>query len=654
MKNNNIRPSVKAKGLFPLSPWALAFSLFAFVSLLFTQCSDSWSEHYSSSSLEGTLAVEVVASDVASFLQSQKNLGTMTEAYRAAGLWSEMKESKKCTAVVCEDADIDSADRSLMDDPQFARGTLSAFVVPPTSLVDGYGILTLSGKNLWVALGEDGTLLIDEKKITRIVKATNGYVYFVSGIIPVRPSVYEFMQSLGDDYSLFRSWVMDFEETYFDAEASVVAGVDAMGNTVYSDSVMAKRNTLMDRFFEDGLPSWDMRSESYQSTLFVPSNDLLLHAYYSALDSIPRWLNRPATAADSLKFKKWMVTSLFVDRRLKQAEVAPSVDGLLECVGGCIREKDETTDKETFTAYEAAIWKPSVQKVDANHPVSLSNGTAYFLTDYKIPNHVVIWRVKSKFYEVWAALTAQQSGWDASNLVPTEDGYFRWNHWVRPVIEEGQSPFELSVTLPTMLYNVLTAIPDKEAQDGGLPVSVDYDGLLYNAVDRDYGLAVAALPAGEYYLRMGFKHSLRYSISIYFCGADEEFSSENRLVDDMSLIATGSNYHFDRGGAMEGLDFYGSESIGYPEYFDWRWWYDQDPVQYQKASAYDTDGYQVAIVNLKKPGGFKIRIESHDNATLYREAYPDTPVSDNSVRTKNNVYQLMMYHWCLRPTKNNY
>lgn len=644
----------RAKHNLPKGKSALLFTAQLILACLFVACNDSWSEHYGSSEIESTLSIEATSSDVATYIQHEGSLSTMLQAYSSAGLLSQMESGNYCTVVVCENANITESDREQMMNPLFARNTVSSIAVAPSSLVDGYGIYTLSGKNLWVTSEGDGTLLLNNKELTRIVKAANGYVFYVKGIIPVWPSLYEYIQSLGDSYSVFREFVALFEESYFDAEASVPSGVDAMGNTTYRDSVIAVRNTLMDRYSEDGQPVWNMQSESFQSTVFIPDNELLLRAYHSALDSIPLWLNRPATAEDSLKFKKWIVSSLFVDRRLQPEEVSPTAEGQFECVGGCVRQKDEATDREIFTPYEAAWWKPSVQRADIARSTPLSNGVAYFLTDYKIPNHVVIWRVKSKFYEVWAALNAQQSGWDAQTLQPTEGGYFRWNHWIRPVIEEGQSPFELSITLPTMLYNVLTAIPDEEAQNKGLPVSVDYDGLLYNSTDRGFGLAEAVLPAGEYYLRMGFKHSLRYSISIYFCGADEEFGDENRLVEDMSLIATGSNFHFDRGGAMEGLDFFGSESIGYPENFDWRWWFDQDPVQYQKASAYDTDGYQVAIVNLKKSGNFKIRIESHDNAALYKEVYGDTPLSDNSVRTKNNVYQLMMYHWCLRPTHNNY
>lgn len=89
------------------------------------------------------------------------------------------------------------------------------------------------------------------------------------------------------------------------------------------------------------------------------------------------------------------------------------------------------------------------------------------------------------------------------------------------------------------------------------------------------------------------------------------------------------------------MEFFGSSSIGYPEGFDAQAWFELDP----KSVAYDTDGYQVAVVNLPTDGNFRIKIESSDEAMFY---------TTTNGRTKNNVSQLMMYHWCLRPTKNNY
>jgi hypothetical protein len=181
-----------------------------------------------------------------------------------------------------------------------------------------------------------------------------------------------------------------------------------------------------------------------------------------------------------------------------------------------------------------------------------------------------------------------------------------------------------------MYYHVLTAIPTAQAIADSSTCSVTYDGVMYNSTTRK--LAEVNLPAGEYYLRMGFKHSLRYSVDIYF--------NDQLLVSDMLLFAQGSNFHFDRGSVSD-MDYYGSSTIGYPEGYNWRDWIEKDV----KAVAYDTDGYQVAIVNIPADGNFTITISSKDNARLY---------DPTNGRSKNNVTQLMMYHWCLRPTNRNY
>ena len=102
------------------------------------------------------------------------------------------------------------------------------------------------------------------------MKADNGYIYYVDGTIRARESVYEYLKALGDDYSIFKDYVAQYEEVYFDPESSVADGVDDMGNTYYSDSVFSVRNTLMDRYTENGLAYWNMRSENY-ATMFIPS-----------------------------------------------------------------------------------------------------------------------------------------------------------------------------------------------------------------------------------------------------------------------------------------------------------------------------------------------------------------------------------------------
>ena len=238
--------------------------------------------------------------------------------------------------------------------------------------------------------------------------------------------------------------------------------------------------------------------------------------------------------------------------------------------------------------------------------------------------------------------------------------HFTWKNWQNPyIVQDAQGQFDL-VEHPTIYYHVLTAEPTKEAVAAAMKYypstsaseadqytcSVVYDGLSFD--ENEGNVYEVNLPAGEYYLRMGFKHSLTYSLTIEFRTKSDDPNNPNKypwvtLKKDMVMYATGSNFHFDRGAASE-VPHYGDAGISYPEGFDVDYWQQFD----EKAIAYDTDGYTVGIVNLAKAGNFEIRISSSDQASLYKYNIPDL------VRTKNNVQQLMMYHWCLRPTKNNY
>ena len=642
-------------------------------------CSDTWDEHFDAHDIVSS-DIEIYRGDAASYLREQPELSDMKALFENTGILSSLTADDTYTLIVCDN---DHFDRSVItDDSAFVENSISDIYLSPDKLTQNFGIETRyqtlnDRKNLRVHLREDGTY-IDDYKIEKKVKADNGYIYYINGTIKLRRSMYEYIHSLGDNYSLFKKLVAQYEESYFDSENSTPDGFDDMGNIVYSDSVIAVRNTLMDRYTETGLPYWDMRSENYSSTLFVPSNAMIERALKDAYVHVSEWLNREPTADDSSKFEKWIVQACFVDRKLSPDEVNAGAPDFT-CVGGYVHTINPVLDMETYKSIDAANWRPSVQTVDFSTKIdTLSNGVAYYLSNLKIPNHIVIYRVKSRFYDLWGAAT------DAE-----KSRYFRWKNWEAPqILQTAQSEFTLSETLPTMYYHVLTAVPTADAiyaatvgdtlvkigndltlsiqrrdsiaalgeptdsiaaiitalearkaqeeafQAGVKPedylCSVEYDGLLYN--QNTNKVTECNLPAGEYHLRMGFKHSLTYSLSIYF--------NDKELIKDMSMAAQGSNYHFDRGGASD-MEFFGKYSTGYPEGFDPDDWIELN----EKAVAYDTDGYEIAIVTIPEEGNFRIRVESSNDAYLY---------NPNVKRDKNNLAQLMMYHWCLRPTSNNY
>lgn len=599
--------------------------------IMTTGCTSDWDNHFDESAitLPNGSEVSIFNGNVTDYIKTSNDLTKTNSLFESNGIYAETTSDGQYTFIVCADANYDET--KITDEATFAKQSVADMSVNPSKMVEGWNINMRSGKSVWIY---DGGKRIDDCNIVKAVKANNGYIYYIDGMLPIRQSAYEMLLSLGDDYSKFKEFVTRYDYEYFDRENSRPIGVTEDGRVIY-DSVKVIKNTLMDRYESDGTPTWNMRSESYTTTMFIPNNELIDKAINSAMDSIPVWLNRQATPEDKEKFEEWIVKACFSDKRLDIADVSGSAPDF-KCVEGYSQVIDETADLTSYTNTEGAWWRPSVQTVDTSNPVTLSNGMAYYCTNLKIPNHIVIYRVKSRFYELWNNMTASQ-----------QNQYFRWTNWVDPmVINDCQGQFDLIATgstvtsnaqWPTIYYHELCAIPSEEAMAEGLPCSVEYDGLTWN--ESEQKIYECHLPAGEYYLRMGFKHSLLYSLSIAF--------NDTWLVKDMNMHATGSNFHFDRGAASP-VPHYGEEfGIAYPEGFDVDYWQKQN----EKAIAYDTDGYTVGVVNLQYSGNFRIRVTSNDMARIYKAALDSGTVLN---RDKNNVNQLMMYHWCLRPTHNNY
>lgn len=589
--------------------------------LTLSACSD-WSDYYDRQ-MESSQQVEIFNGDLSAYLSQATDLRTITSIFQRHGVLDTLQAGHDYTLIVADDSHLQATAET--DTRQWACYCVSDMAVSPTLLSDGFAINTLQGKSVWVRVDEGETHpKLDDYNITKTVKTRNGYVYYIDGQLSVRPSVYEYLKSLGDDYSRFRELVCRYDSSVFDRQHSAVLGTGADGRLVY-DSVFVTENSLMDRYTADGIAVWNMRDEHFRTTMFLPTNSQIDKAIDDAMANVELWMGREATEKDRLKFEQWIVRACFTDKRLGQYQVnARAAD--FYTVGGYTRHVNAQTDVTTYEATDGAYWKPSVQNCRAAEGTMLSNGVAYRLRSFKIPNHVVIYRLKSRFYQLWDNMTRSE-----------RNAYFRWQGLTDP--QDGfefQTAFTLTETLPTIEYYMLTAVPDEDAlHDSVATCAFTFDGLTYD--EESQTVSRCYLPAGEYFLRMGFYNRLGYTLNFYFNG--------HLVRKGMALGAQGSNFHFDRGAASD-IPRYGEAAIAYPENFDVDYWRTQDA----KAIAYDTDGYTVAKVVMDEPGYFSVRVESPDLVSLYKQNYPEGTTD----RSRGNSRQFAIYHWCLRPTVNNY
>ncbi|MDR0810836.1 MAG: hypothetical protein LBN23_00960, partial [Paludibacter sp.] len=223
------------------------------VVMLLASCNE-WDKYYSADEKTSS-AVEIVNQDIETYIKGQSNLSSISALLQSGKIYESINRNGGYTVIVCGNEILNQID--MANTAQFVKNSVSDVSIPPVRLTDGFGITTRLGKNVWINV-KDG-VYFDNFKLEKAVKTTNGYVYYVGGAIPVRLSIYDYLNSLGDDYSYFKSIVARYEENYFDKDKSTPISVDAVGNTVY-DTVWTRRNLLIDRYSESGLKTWDMFS----------------------------------------------------------------------------------------------------------------------------------------------------------------------------------------------------------------------------------------------------------------------------------------------------------------------------------------------------------------------------------------------------------
>ena len=151
----------------------------------------------------------------------------------------------------------------------------------------------LSSKYIRVDKGEPEHVINEEIKVLQNKGLlANGVVLVIDKPIPIEENVYDFIKSLGDEYSIVRDTVTNNEKQFFDKDNSLVIGMDDLGNLVY-DSVFVTKNPF---FGELG----QLNDESKKFSVIVPSDEQYLASREVAFDYFYNTLGRYPTKEDTL------------------------------------------------------------------------------------------------------------------------------------------------------------------------------------------------------------------------------------------------------------------------------------------------------------------------------------------------------------------
>jgi len=374
------------------------------------------------------------------------------------------------------------------------------------------------------------------------------------------PLATSFVEELSDDYSIFKSMIQSYEELSSEAFDGTIL--------LFSDEVINK-----------ALENAHARLNVWNHETFNMGHMVQENGAY-----------QPVFGCPDAAILNWIADVALFGKRYTAEQIL-------------------TEEANDLTSIRSRQWRTNVQKVDAANPVNLLNAVAYNVTELRIPNNVLIYRLKDMFSLYENCTDEQRSAYfNASNLsfnsVTTEVSAWTPLEGVWPLHENR-----------VLRYNKPSGLSDADG------FTLDFTPITHDATGQ---VSPYPIPPGSYRLAMGFQQNTGLTITVTVYANGQEIAKSDNIELGSSMA-----YHYDRGTAL---------SQCYPEY------YDPNNVWAMggsnRAANYDTDGGliidEVVVPDLNGDGTpvqLTMRIACTDWAW------------------KTNV---KMHHWCLRPTDNNY
>lgn len=221
--------------------------------LIFSSCTDSWDDHYD------TAPSLNYSGSTWEYIQGESTLSDFAEVVKAAGYDSVIASSQVFTILAPQNGSFNKD--SLLN--LISTGQKSSVI---TRFLENHimrynvslGTTEKTAKLLNDKNVDFGTLSNPVVQTSNVLKSNisckNGVLQIIDSPLHYYPNLYEQLQSDYNDYlsaggsdsavSLF-SFLKIYDDDELDVDKSVASGIDENGNTIYIDSVMIRRNTVL-------------------------------------------------------------------------------------------------------------------------------------------------------------------------------------------------------------------------------------------------------------------------------------------------------------------------------------------------------------------------------------------------------------------------
>jgi len=534
-------------------------------SLIFIGCNDKWDDYYKKGADKESVILDQT---IAEFLADNEEYSLFSEMLEKTGLDAELIKDQEITIWVVDNAGM-QASGVADDDTLRMEYHINNLPFIFSDLKDGLRILSLNG--VYFQISENGDdLYVNSSRILKSYRLNNGVVYIIDNLMQSRMNIYTYIERLDDDYSIIRDSILQYSAKLFDKENSIPKGVDKTGNTLY-DSVFYVYNNLFEKA--------KFNSEFEQFTMFLPSNEVITNCFNELNESYTK-MGKTLNQADTVLAFKWIREAMFYN--------GTNLD----------------FNQLDITSSWSRIWRTTVQELDLNNPMEMSNGVIYPMKKVKVPNNVMIASIK-KLVQYWQF---QEYRWP-----DRRDNYTFKNAYTD--IKEGNDTV-WSITTPELDDTPKPSIIPKYIvlQVGGNPESDDEFSVEFPPMEvymdgLDQKARVLQVPVGEYNFYMGFRSSGHPFVDIYF---------NDKLIQEEISVVSATPWNFDRNTETE-----------------------DDPSRLGSlgTARWDGLGGLVGVVNVV--GG-----EGEAMASFRMKVKYNKPEASGK--------RFQIYHWSLKPTENNY
>lgn len=552
-------------------------------------CSQSWQAHYHTSDSDiQNEQLEMVQQTSEDYLKQAEGLGKMYQFLKQNRVFEVLKEKNQLhTLLLVEDADFEAPTE---DSLYIANSHVTDICLSPSNLYNGERVLMWHEKFVTVGLdsvaveGDLTHITFNGAAVKKVVKTTDGYLYVLESMIKTPISLQDYINDLPENYSRFKDMVLSSGGKKFDKEKSKPIGVDATGNTIY-DTVWIYTNDFFDA------KNFSLSSESLTATMLLFSNEVIEAALAQARASLNAW----GMERDEEVLLRWLLEVAFYNK---------------------IYEKEQLIDNndEAFVDLKSIYnrqWRVEAQELDLDHPIRVSNGLIYEVKQVRIPNNVLMYRVKD-FYRNYEYCSDEE-----------KEKYFQIENIKNIEMKEEVAPWTpLAGVWPPHGNTTFSAYLTDDKQPFSL--SMQLNSPVKDASGNITGVKPYRIPPGKYRFAMGFFQNMNISLNVTVYALNDNLRV--KIGEGQVTVGSTTEFHYDRGTFL---------SDTWPEGYKEA----KNSIDNSKKNNYDTDGGGV-IAELEVP-------DLKGNG----EALPLIIHLESTVGVNTRV---AFHHWCLRPTVDNY